>query len=48
MMETISVASFLADFYLLPMSACLDYMENAGMCITLPIAYSSDADVDNP
>jgi hypothetical protein len=47
MMNTTSVASFLADFYALSTSASLDYIEYAGMCITLQKAYSSDADVDN-
>jgi hypothetical protein len=45
MTDTISGASFLADFY--AVSAYMDYMEYAGMCITLLLAYFSDADVDN-
>jgi hypothetical protein len=45
--DTISVASFLADFYTLSKSASQDYMEYVGMWITLLIAYSSDADVEN-
>jgi hypothetical protein len=47
MTDTISVASFLADFYALSTSASLDYMEYPGMYeyITLLTAYSNDADV---
>jgi hypothetical protein len=48
MRDTISFASFLADFYRLSSSASLDYMEYAAMCITLLKAYpSNDAEVDN-
>jgi hypothetical protein len=35
------------DLRVIYTSASLDYMKYAGMCITLLIAYSSDADVDN-
>jgi hypothetical protein len=45
MPDSVSIASFLADFYALSTSASLDYMEYAGMWITLRKAYSSDADV---
>jgi hypothetical protein len=47
MTDTESIASFLADFYAFSTSASLEYVENAGMCIKLLKAYSSDADVDN-
>jgi hypothetical protein len=47
MTDTASIPSFLADFYALSTSASLEYIENAGICATLLIAYSSDADVDN-
>jgi hypothetical protein len=45
--DTISIASFLADFHALSMSASLEYIEFAGMLLLLLIAYSSDADADN-
>jgi hypothetical protein len=45
--NTISIASFLADFFRLSMSAWLEYIEYAGMLLPLLIAYSSDADADN-
>jgi hypothetical protein len=47
MMDTKSIASFLVDFNVLSTSASQDYMEYAGMCITLLKAYSSYADTDN-
>jgi hypothetical protein len=43
--DTKSIASFLADFYALSMSASLEYLEYAGMLILLLIA--SDANADN-
>jgi hypothetical protein len=45
--DTISIASFLADFYVLSTSASLEYIEYAGMLLPLLIAYSSDADTDS-
>jgi hypothetical protein len=47
MTDTASIASFLPDFYVLSTPASLEYVENAGMCVTLLLAYSCDADVDN-
>jgi hypothetical protein len=47
MTDTLGVASFLADFYVLSMFATLEYVEYAGMLLTLLVAYSSDADVYN-
>jgi hypothetical protein len=45
MTDTIDVASFLADFYVLYKFASLEYryVECAGILITLLITYSSDA-----
>jgi hypothetical protein len=46
--DTKSVASVLADFYALSTSASLEYVEKAGVCVTLlRNAYSSYADVNN-
>jgi hypothetical protein len=47
MTDTIDVASFLADFYVLYKFASLEYVECAGILITLLITYSSDANLDN-
>jgi hypothetical protein len=47
MTDTIDVASFMADFYVLYKFASLEYVECAGILITLPITYSSDANLDN-
>jgi hypothetical protein len=47
MTDTIHVASFLADFYVLYKFASLEYVECAGILITLLITYSSDANLDN-
>jgi hypothetical protein len=49
MTDTIGVASFLADFYVLNKFAALEYMEYAGMLVLLTqlIAYSSGENVDN-
>jgi hypothetical protein len=40
-------ASFVVDFYALPTSASLEYIEYAGMLLPILIAYSRDADTDN-
>jgi hypothetical protein len=45
--DTIRIASFLVDFYVLSTSALLEYIEYAGMLLPLLIAYFSDADTDN-
>jgi hypothetical protein len=45
--DTINVASFLADFYVLYKFASLEYVECAGILITLLITYSCDANLDN-
>jgi hypothetical protein len=47
MTDTIDVASFLADFYVVYKFSSLEYMECAGILITLLITYSSDANLDN-
>jgi hypothetical protein len=47
MTDTIDVASLLADFYVLYKFASLEYVECAGILITLLITYSSDANLDN-
>jgi hypothetical protein len=46
MTDTIDVASFMADFYVLYKFASLEYVECAGILITLLITYSSDANLD--
>jgi hypothetical protein len=46
MTDTIDVASFLVDFYVLYKFASLEYVECAGILITLLITYSSDANLD--
>jgi hypothetical protein len=45
--DTIDVASFLADFYVLYKFASLEYVEYTGILITLLITYSSDTNLDN-
>jgi hypothetical protein len=47
MTDTIVVASFMADFYVLYKFASLEYVECAGILIMLLITYSSDANLDN-
>jgi hypothetical protein len=47
MTDTTDVASFLADFYVLYKFMTLEYVECAGILITLLITYSSDANLDN-
>jgi hypothetical protein len=47
MTDTIDVASFLADFYVLYKFASLECGECAGILITLLITYSSDANLDS-
>jgi hypothetical protein len=47
MTETIDVASFLADFYLVYKFASLEYVECAGILSTLIITYYSDANLDS-
>jgi hypothetical protein len=47
MTDTIDVASFLADFYVLYKFASLEYMDCAGILIKLLITYSSDANLDS-
>jgi hypothetical protein len=47
MTDTIGVASFFADFYVGYKFASLEYVECAGILITLRITYSSDANLDN-
>jgi hypothetical protein len=47
MTDTIDVASFLADFYVLYKFALLEYVECAGILITLLITYSSDTNLDS-
>jgi hypothetical protein len=47
MTDTTVVASFLADFYVLYKFASLEYLECAGILITLLITYFSDANLDN-
>jgi hypothetical protein len=46
MTDTLDVASFLADFYVYKF-ASLEYVECAGILITLLITYSSDTNLDN-
>jgi hypothetical protein len=45
--DTIDDASFLADFYVLCKFASLEYVECAGILITLLITYSTDANLGN-
>jgi hypothetical protein len=45
MTDTIDVASFLAGFYVLYKFASLEYVECAGILITLLMTYSSDANL---
>jgi hypothetical protein len=45
MTDTIGVASFLADFHVLSRFASLEYVEYAGVLLTLIIAYYSDTNV---
>jgi hypothetical protein len=45
--DTISIASFLADFYTLSMLSLLEYIEYVGMLLPLINAYFSNADADN-
>jgi hypothetical protein len=47
MTDTIEVASYSADFYVLYKFASPEYVECAGILITLLITYSSDANLDN-
>jgi hypothetical protein len=47
MTDAIDVASFLADFFVLYKFASVEYVECAGILITLLITYSSDANLDN-
>jgi hypothetical protein len=47
MTDTIDVASFLADFYVLYKFASLEYVECTGILIKLLITYSSDENLDN-
>jgi hypothetical protein len=47
MTDTTGVASFLVDFYVLYKFASLEYVECAGILITILITYSSDANLNN-
>jgi hypothetical protein len=47
MTDTTGVASFLVDFYVLYKFASLEYVECAGILITILVTYSSDANLDN-
>jgi hypothetical protein len=47
MTDTIDVASFLANFYVLYKFASLEYVECTGILITLLITYSSDTNLEN-
>jgi hypothetical protein len=45
MTDTMDIASYLADFYVLYKFASLEYVECTGILITLLITYSSDANL---